>query len=66
MSKRNTQYEDEYEWLETRSQKGRVKKEKLLEEAIFFRGAPAKLHRKVEKVRKEKEADHQENNDRDT
>jgi hypothetical protein len=66
MSERNNQYDDEYEWLETRSQKGRVKKEKLREEAIFFREGPARLFRKVGNMRKEKETDHHKNDDRDT
>lgn len=46
--------------------KGRVKKEKLREEAIIFREAPARLFRKVGNIRKEKEPDHHKNDDRDT
>ncbi|MBN2909807.1 hypothetical protein JQC72_09750 [Polycladomyces sp. WAk] len=63
MSERNNQYDDEYEWLETRSQKGRVKIEYQIEERLHFE-APG-LFRKRKKS-EETQSDHHENDDRDT
>jgi len=63
MSERNNQYDDEYKWLETRSQKGRVKIEYQTEERFRFE-APG-LARKRRKSEETQSGRH-ENDDRDT
>jgi hypothetical protein len=68
MSERNNQYDDEFEWLETRSQKGYVR-ERIIEERLFYRKAPEGRFRKNESRSEETQSDHLEedkNEERDT